>query len=648
MGSPAIFSGKRTKLLSTKGILNSDASINDNDGVLNYIKNGHAEVNALGWATYKDAAGVLPVDGTGGTPTHITFTQTSTGPLGGLGSFLVTNSNSTSAQGEGASYNFTIDTKDKAKVLQINFDYLVNSGTFVAGSSGVDSDLEVYIYDVTNALIIQPSSYKLLSNNTTLTDKFSATFQTASNSTSYRLILHCPTTATAAWSIKLDNVCVCPSQYVYGSPMTDFAGVLTGNVTGTTSGSLAIGTGGGATYSVQAKRIGDEAIVKYSIRVGTSGASDVVGAYLFPFPNGMTPATFNVNETLGYGDVTVQATINPAARLICKAFSTGFIADFNDGLLLSGGGVLFTNANVTSMTIRYKVQGWSSNVQMSDSADTRVVAMKAVTTGVPTGSLSGASATIFGTIDFDTNALYNSTTGIYTVGIPGYYKVSGQVIVEGTEALNQFLTLGCYVNTTPTQLGLTRVQNTLLTSTFATVNTTVKCNAGDTISLRTNTNITSAAFANDGSAHWFTVERLSGPSAIAATETVAASYWLSANFTASTTIPINFDSKEFDSHSAVTTSATAWKFTAPISGTYLVTGIGGASTAVTSFFALYKTNSSLKLIGVSVSGSLNTYTTTIRLLAGDFIDLRPSSSQTMQGGTLQAGACSIQITRVGN
>lgn len=629
MGSPAIFSGKRTKLLTTKGILNSDTSINDNDGVLNYIKNGHAEVNALGWATYADAAGVLPVDGTGGTPTHITFTQTSTAPLGGLGSFLVTNSGSTSAQGEGASYNFTIDAKDQAKVLQINFDYLLNSGTFVAGSSGVDSDLEVYIYDVTNALIFQPSSYKLLSNSTTIADKFAGTFQTASNSTSYRLILHCPTTATAAWSIKLDNVTVSPSQYVYGSPVTDFVAVSTGNVVGTTSGSLAIGTGGGAIYSVQAKRIGDEAHVKYVIRVGTSGASDVVGAYQFPFPTGMTPATFNLNETIGYGDVTVVGTVNPAARLICKNYSTGFVVDVSDGGLLSAGGVLFTNANVVNMTIRYKVQGWSSNVQMSDSADTRVVDF----IGAQSSQAVTANVTnIAFTTTKDSHGLWTGST--YVVGIPGDYNVnsSWSTLLSATGGIYKNGSLFSFLSTAGAATVLAGAA-------------VVPCIAGDIISVRSSVSTTVSSGA-------LGIFKISGPSAIAAIETVAASYWLSANFTSSATIPVNFDSREYDTHGAVTTSATAWKFTAPASGLFLITGFLQQVSAAAGSLAitLYKNGSAYKIFALqngTITGS--NATLNLRLIAGDYIDIRSSVSQAYIGGSLATAYTGhVEITRVGN
>lgn len=637
MGNPTIFSGKRTKLLTTKGVLNSDTSINDNDGVLNYIKNGHAEVNALGWATYKDVAGILPVDGTGGTPTHITFTQTSTAPLGGLGSFLVTNSGSTSAQGEGASYDFTIDTKDKAKVLQINFDYLVNSGTFVAGSSTVDSDLEVYIYDVTNALIIQPSSYKLLSNSTTLTDKFSATFQTASNSTSYRLILHCPTTATAAWSIKLDNVCVCPSQYVYGSPVTDWQ-------TFTPTGTWTTNT----TYLGSWRRVGDSLQMQYVITLsGTPNATTLS----INLPVGFTIDSNKINlnqfkNTYGYslgfhaaaGYNFLPLTNNSTSVAI--SYST--TVNSAQALVSSTAPFTWVSGDTITGTIQVPILGWSSSVQMSDSADTRVVAMsayksttQALTTLVETAITSFNSATI------DTHGTFNSTTGLYTIPVSGIYKITANTAFETNSLGYRYNSIS--KNGSVYQFG--NIVNAVTTDgNLITASAIIQCVVGDTIGQKayqnSGGNLNIRALAGTTSLH---IERLTGPSAIAATETVSSSYTLSASFSASTTIPINFDTRDWDYFGSIVTSATAWKFTAPISGIYLVNGqVYSGGSATVADYSIYKMGSPYKSLGASLSGGARAvFSNTAKLNAGEYIDIRPSLACVVASGN-------VSVTRIGN
>jgi hypothetical protein len=193
-------------------------------GGINYISNPDAETDTTGYATYADAAGTSPVDGTGGSP-NSTWTRSTSSPLRDDASFVFTHNSGASRKGEGVSYDFSISAADKAKVLQISFDYIVGSGTFVAGTSSTDSDVTVWIYDVTNSTLIQPSSYKLLSNSSTIASQFNATFQTASDSTSYRLIFHVGSTSSSAFTLKFDNIKVSPSTYVYGTPITDWQAV---------------------------------------------------------------------------------------------------------------------------------------------------------------------------------------------------------------------------------------------------------------------------------------------------------------------------------------------------------------------------------------------------------------------------------------
>lgn len=644
MGSPAIFSGKRTKLLTTKGVLNSDTSINDNDGVLNYIKNGHAEVNALGWATYKDAAGVLPVDGTGGTPTHITFTQTSTAPLGGLGSFLVTNSGSTSAQGEGTSYNFTIDAKDKAKVLQISFDYLVNSGTFVAGSSTVHSDLEVYIYDVTNALIIQPSSYKLLSNNTTLTDKFSATFQTASNSTSYRLILHCPTTATAAWSIKLDNVCVCPSQYVYGSPVTDWQS-YTPTFTNINGGTT-------ATSKSQWRRVGDSMEITGILVAGGTGIA-ISGVVIVSIPSGFTidstKLLINGDASIGNGNLLANS-LNRWPLGVVAATSTSFNLVSNGSSTGAGGNFLTTTIPIASSTywiagssiswnIKVPILGWSSSVQMSDSADTRVVAARFT---IPASS----SVTAGNPINFLTSSI--DTHSAVTVGAAWKFiaPVSGLYMVSAN--LNTVL-----ANTIRVYKGGTSYQ--YIASNAVSVTASGSClvsmNTGEYIDIRPDVTSTTQVVCS------VDIQRLTGPSAISATETVACRYTNTAgtSIAAGGTTPVPFVTKDYDT----TGSWNGTTFTAPISGKYEVKcGIfyaTGSFTGTSKNINIRKNTTLVSYISIITPPSTATYnlgmngSDTINLLAGETLDFGLAHNEgTARSLDTLSGANHISITRVGN
>lgn len=117
-----------------------------------------------------------------------------------------------------------------------------------------------------------------------------------------------------------------------------------------------------------------------------------------------------------------------------------------------------------------------------------------------------------------------------------------------------------------------------------------------------------------------------------------ASAWLSANFTASATVPINFDSIEYTSASGlITPSATDWKFTAPESGVYSVSIYAQQSSGVTTQVLIYKNGASYKTITlVNSSIGILSVSNSIKLNANDYIDIRPAVSSSYIGGALNA------------
>ena len=124
----------------------------------NYITNGSALQNTAGWKTYSDSVSV-PVDCTGGSPSS-TWTRNTSSPIRYSQDFLWTKSGSTSRQGEGVSYAFTIDRADQAKALSFDWDYEIASGTYV-GDSTNGYDMGGYLYDVTNGTLIYPTSCQI-------------------------------------------------------------------------------------------------------------------------------------------------------------------------------------------------------------------------------------------------------------------------------------------------------------------------------------------------------------------------------------------------------------------------------------------------------------------------------------------------------
>ena len=223
------------------------------------------------------------------------------------------------------------------------------------------------------------------------------------------------------------------------------------------------------------------------------------------------------------------------------------------------------------------------------------------------------------------------TTNKFTVPVPGDYFIALSSKVTTSSA-----NINVYVNgTVSINLGVT-------TTSYATASIVMPdLKAGDVVTLRLDGTRTLS------SGYVLSIFKLSGPAQIAASETVTESYWLSANFVVSTATPINFDSREFDSHNAVTTSPTAWRFTAPISGVYNVSGYVTLNSA---YLKLYKNGSALKGLSYStLSNPSGGFSTIVRLLAGEYVDLRTAISATATGGTMSAdGVSNVSITRVGN
>ena len=183
-------------------------------GGINYIDNPSAETGTDGWATYADAAGTTPVDGTGGSA-NVTLTRTTTAGeiLRGDASFELTVP--ANSQGEGFSYDFTIDKADQNKVLGIWFDVDATDANYV------DDDLQVFIYDKDQSQLITPTSpingYKIKGNQYRNRIAF-APYNTSSND--YRLIIHVAADNASGYSVRFDNFEVGP-----GAIMTGFDGI---------------------------------------------------------------------------------------------------------------------------------------------------------------------------------------------------------------------------------------------------------------------------------------------------------------------------------------------------------------------------------------------------------------------------------------
>lgn len=614
-------------------------------GGINYLSgNPDAESDTSGWATYADAAGTQPVDGTGGSPT-VTWTRTTSSPLRGSASFLFTK-DAANRQGEGASYDFTIDSTDQAKVLTVSFDYAVASGTYATG------DLTVYLYDVTNALVIQPTGYQIESASTGLGMKHVATFQTASNSTSYRLILHVASTSASAYTVKCDNFAVSPQVITQGTPVTDWT-----SYTPTFAG---LGTVTGIDFKW--RRVGDSIQIKGAATTGTPTATTAS----FTLPNSYSnnlATTFKVGT---YGRVNANAEqhamITQAADKTKLYFSiqTGSVAD----LFTANGNTLFAPSEYFTVDITdMPILGWSSQVQMSSDTDTRVVAAAYQASSGQTFTSGSTTKVTFATKLFDTHSVFATDT--YTVPVSGKYRVSTNFRVTPTSysAAGNQVNISLYKNGSGyADLDLFQPGSTTTSDRFLSGSQIIDCVAGDTLDLRLFQNTGANVTGGNTTQGQVSFERISGPSQIAQSESVNAKYNTSAaQSIANTGEPIvDFGTKVYDSHGAVTTGA-SWKFTAPISGKYSVRAAchftnanWGASTLQS--LRVYKNGSADDYIyWQEIQAALTSRQTTLRggttiqLNAGEYIDVRISQNDSGSRSLLNSSNDNyIVIERVGN
>ena len=579
-----------------------------------------------------------PKTGSGGLPS-VTIAANGTNPLIGSYSFLLTKG-PPNREGQGWSYDFTIDRGYQAKVLQISFNYIIAAAnTFVAGTSTTVSDVTVWIYDVTNAVVIQPSSSKLLSNSATVSDTFNATFQTASNSTSYRLIFHVSTPSTTDYTLKVDGITVSPSTYVYGTPVTDWQ-----SYTPTFTG-----FGTATTIQFQYRRVGADLEVRGKFTAGTTTATEG----RVSFPSGLTSGDTSIIPSLQHvGMAALSGTAANSRTVLIEPSVTYFTfgVTTSNPLTKANGSTIAGTGETCAFFGRVPIQGWSSSVQTSDQTDTRVVAAN-YTMNASTSST--AVTTSDARIDFNIRNIDThgaTTTGAswsYLVPVSGVYKYTITTRATASAIGSTFVTP--YVNGSPITNNLGVLYNAAATAIGGVFSGLLNLNSGNTLDFRASVSVGTATHSTAGYTN-LSLERISGPSAIAASETVTMSAYLNANANVNADAIIIWNTKEFDSHSAYST--TSGQFTAPISGTYEVsTYVYGSNPGTSVGYFIWKNNSKFKVITWQPSGSNTAGYALIKLNAGDTVDIRPDTGapRVITGGALNTVNCSyMQITKIGN
>lgn len=593
----------------------------------NFIKNGDAE-SVTPIVTYADAAGTRPVDGTGGSP-NVTTAISSSSPMFDVNSFTLVK-DAANRQGQGWAIPFTIPAGQQAKVLQIEVPYIVSSGTFVAGSQSADSDVIWYIYDVTNSALIEPSSIKMLSNSTTISDRFIANFQTSATGTSYRLIAHVATTSASAYTLKIDDIQVKPSQYVYGTPITDW-------VAWTPTGSWSTNT----TYTGLKRRVGSDG--EYRVKIALAGAP-TSASLTVNLPSGEVIDTTKLVDTTAGNDFSFgQANMldsgvanyiggisySSTTAVQLNATATGSTYLTNSGAITQAVQATWGASDLLTMFFKVPIAGWSSATQMSDSYDGRQIGFRANNSAT---SINSTPAKIVWT-NTDKDDVAGHSSGTYTVRSSGWYDVTASLYISGTPSVDQTSQVYIYRNGAAIKTYTHRYKVVSATTTsIGPVTDAFYFNAGDTIEIYGSSEITSAAISSSTTLNTVFIGKRQAPTTISATERVSAVISLPSGQALgnATTDTVVYTSKEEDTHGAYNTST--GEYTCPYSGRYDISVLQTCSVRSSATFDL----TAYVFVNGVEKASLNNYsgvntvlhmypvnlTTSVICNAGDIITIR--------------------------
>jgi hypothetical protein len=550
-----------------------------------------------------------------------------------------------------ASGTFNIDTEDQAKVLTFKVYYQVASGASNDNFSGTSSNsFGIAAWDATNSSWIYPAGAFSMTQSSG-TGYATGTFQTNSNTQQLVFIIYNANATAGATTLYFDDISVGPQTAPFGPAMTDWVAytpTLTGF--GVASGVTVYSRRNGDSLEVQGGWTnGTTTGVTAQMTLGFNGVNgDVVVDTSKVGPNTLIgQAANNFNSATQFAWAVLAPPSNQSYVQFSSQTSTTNQTTPNNGNIFAGSAA-------TYVYFKVPIVDWSSNTSMSSDTDTRVITYFA--SGVPSNSISSTAQTVtIATLVDNTASVSN---GVFTAPVTGYYPFSGTVSFDQTGAVTagNNVTLSAYKN------GSTLVgsQNTTFFVAGAngyqlpvTLAGGVQLNAGDTLQFKISSQQTTNVVFNSSN---LSINRLSGPSVIAATESVNGLYTDTSGAAIGTSAATyTYATKVRDTHSAYSSGT----LTIPVSGMYsfsatLSTTTLTMTTAQVYLVTIYRNGTQIAEGYVYGNGSASaSYATTASTeypcLTGDTITVK--TYQTTAGSTTAstgAGLNNFSWARVGN
>lgn len=440
-----------------------------------------------------------------------------------------------------------------------------------------------------------------------------------------------------------------PEAKLYGSAITDpiaYTPTFTG--LGTVTGINFVSWREGANLLVKGTfTTGTPTATEARISLGFGGGNSNVTA-LSTLP---TLSAAGTTEVTNFSSTVykISALIEPSVSYI----TMGNQASTVGGLSKQNGNALFGASVTVSVLLKIPIQGWSSSQIFSQDADTRIVALTATTLSSTaiTNVNAGTTKLAYSTVVSDTHGGYNSSTGDYTVKVPGKYKITAQDYVSFASGAQIH---AIYKNSSALFYGQYQFSST---GGIQAVSGTADLVAGDVISIRSfqQSGSGTATWGNSNISDILLIERISGPSQIAASESVSALY-TGAPPTGTLNGSLNnvtFGTKVKDSHNGMSGAT----YTVPTSGTYSINAavaiIGTRVLGSTDQINILVNGSTVASNIQNAGGAIGTQYPSATLLsypilAGQTVVVQVATSSTAPSYDSTASRAYFSIIRTGN
>lgn len=333
------------------------------------------------WVKYANTTpGDRPDNFGGSTTNNISLSDETTTPLRSGLSLKFSKANTVNCQGQGYYFESTLETIDKAAMLDWLYSFMSATG-YATGDLGLfavfSTDNFASNFDVKS---FSPSEISAGTYNNTLPQKQLQTPYSTS-AIKVRFCIHVMSTSTVNYDVLFDDFNCGPTQYAISANIFNpefYSMIITGVTSNPTLGTTALNR-------ASSTRLGKYALIHYELKTTSAGTAGT-GTYLFSLPPGLqidtnyqniSTASLSDNECGEAIVYTVDAT-KPATGVV-RAYDATHLSlvvgmDTNQPAeMASTYYSLSSSAVQISFTALVPILGWESSARSSDQYDGRVI-----------------------------------------------------------------------------------------------------------------------------------------------------------------------------------------------------------------------------------------------------------------------------------